>query len=82
MADFDANLLVGALLMSVSQETDLLGTGDDCLHIHAHFVLASSLSLEVHGVVHHLVVEGAGVGHAANIREITTHIILLFISSK
>jgi hypothetical protein len=57
VANINADLVVLALLVAVSQQANLSCVRDDSLNLDAHLVLGAALLLEHHGIVHHLVVE-------------------------
>ena len=61
MANLHSDLVVSALLVTVSKETNLGSIGDNALDLDTELVGSSLLLLELHGVVDHLVVPGLGV---------------------
>ena len=58
VADFNTHSVVSALLVAVTEETDLTGRGDDTLELNANVVLAALPTLEVEWVVYQLIVVG------------------------
>lgn len=57
MADIDADLVVLAGAVTVTQESDLFSVGDDAFDLNADLMFGTFLLLIVQGVINHFFVE-------------------------
>ena len=77
MAKFDSNLVILAVLVSVSEKTDLVCIGDDLRDLDSDLMLASTLLLVVQGVEWHLIKELFVIAESIRARIVTHYLLTL-----